>query len=567
MYQSVIQRVGSIPELLDIVFDHLDHASNANNAVVCKVWSEVARDKLWREVCNPTQLLSILAPISDLTGSFERKLEPKDWSRFMTYARRVRKFTYEDLSHPHQITPASFAEISETRTSLSLLPHLREFTYATDLSSHRRFAVLFMNESVRRFNLQLDDEPEPLRPFFDNILARMPHLTTLDLRTTRPASSIERDFVHLLNKLPRLEKVVVPPYHITNPVMQTLAKLPNLGVIEFQYLRYQGIGDKEDVRYFNPNIPEDGFPALWDLSLSAHLSQFIPVLSDTLAPAAKNLTSLYVHAISVESEASVRQYFTVVGENFPLIRSIYLEALPGPTMSTQWEAMEPEFEALTLETLKPLLDCPRLTTFELMYPIPLRLMLDDLETLTSRWPTLEVIDLNREPVVLGPAMGTQSNLTLRALFPFARNCPNLRKLGLYLHATEKDLPSVSEIPRPFTKLIELNVGLSSIGEPEAIALFLSRICPADCNIEAGVCWSYAETFVDDASRAVMGERISSWEEVNFYLPLSVKLRHEEKIARDSLEREVEDLRIRNAILAEKSAMALKGDGDSGCVIA
>jgi hypothetical protein len=64
MLKSVIQRVCTIPELLDIIFDHLDPSSNANNAVVCKIWSEVARDKLWSEVCNPRQLLSILAPIS-----------------------------------------------------------------------------------------------------------------------------------------------------------------------------------------------------------------------------------------------------------------------------------------------------------------------------------------------------------------------------------------------------------------------------------------------------------------------------------------------------------------------
>jgi len=484
----------------------------------------------------------------------------------MIYARRVRKFTYEDLGQTPQVNAASLAEISETRTSLSLLPHLREFTYATVFPGHRRFAVLFMNESVRRFNFRLDTGPEPLRPFLDNIPARMPHLTTLDLQTSRPASSIEDDFVHLVGELPRLERVVVPLYHITSRMMETLAKLPNLGVIEFQYLLYQGIGDKVDVEDFNPTIPKDGFPVLWDLSLSAHLSQFIPVVVDTLAPAAKNLTSLYIHAISVESETSVRQYFTVLGENFPLIKSIYMEALPGPIMSTQWQEAEPEFEALTLDTLKPLLDCLHLTTFELTYPIPLCLTLEDLETLTERWPTLEVIDLNREPVVLGSAMGTKSNLTLRALLPFVRNCPNLRKLGLYLHATEVDLPSVSEIPRPFTKLTELNVGLSSIGEPEAVALFLSRICPADCDVEAGVRWSDVETFVDDISRAVIQRRIDGWNEVNFHLPLSVKLRHEEKVARDDLEREVEDLRIRNAILTEKSGMGLKGDGDSGCVI-
>ena len=502
-----------------------------------------------------------------IAQDFDKKLEPKDWSRFMTYARRVRKFTYEDLRTPPLISINALAEVSETRTSLSLLPRLRELTYITAFSTQRRFAVLFMNESVRRFNLRLDDGPEPLQPFFDNIPARMPRLTVLDLRTSRLASSIENDFVHLLCELPCLEKVVVPPYHITSRTMEALAELPNLGVIEFEYTQSRGIGDKADVAHFNPFIPQDGFLALWDLSLSVHLSEFTLVVADSLAPAAKNLTSLYVHAISVESEASVREYFTVVGDNFPLIKSIYVGALPGSIMSTQWDEAEPEFEPLTLDTLKPLLDCPNLTTFELMYPVPLCLTLDELETLTSRWPTLEAIDLNSEPVVLGSALETQPNLTLRALLPFARNCPNLRKLGLYLHATEADLPSASEIPRLFAKLTNLNVGISSIGEPQSVALFLSRICPADCEIEAGVYWWDFESLADETSRAVMWSRNDAWKEVNNYLPLSVKLRQEERVARDDLEREVEDLRTRNAIMVEKSTMGLKGDGDNGCVVA
>ena len=458
----------------------------------------------------------------------------------MTYARRVRKFTYEDLGNTPKISTHSLAEMLATRTSLSILPNLQDFTYATSFSSLRRFAILFMSESVRRFSFQLDDGPEPVQPFLDDISARMPYLKTLNLQTRRLASAIEEDFIRLLGELPRLEKIVVPTFHITSRVMETLANAPNLGVIEFQYLTYQGIGDKRDVRNFNPRFPKDGFPALWDVSLSAHLSQFIPLVAGSLAPAAKNLKSLYLHAISVDNEASVRQYFTVVGESFPLIASIHLQALPGPTMSTQWEEMEPELEALTLDTLKPLLNCPHLTSFELMHPTPLSLTLDDLETLTSKWPTLEVIDLNREPVILGPAMGTPSNLTLRALLPFARNCPNLRELGLYLHATETDLPSVSEIPRSFSKLTHLNFGLSSIREPEAVSLFLRRICPPNCNIGGWPTWPCADTFVDDASHEVMQAWEDAWDKVDSYLHLS--------------EREVKDLRTQNTIPVEKSVM-------------
>ena len=66
MDQPALQRVSSIPELLELIFDDPDPTSNVNNTVVCKVWSEVARDTPWREVSDPRRLLSILAPILTL---------------------------------------------------------------------------------------------------------------------------------------------------------------------------------------------------------------------------------------------------------------------------------------------------------------------------------------------------------------------------------------------------------------------------------------------------------------------------------------------------------------------
>ena len=63
MLQSV-QRVCSTPAPPDLIFDHLDPSSNASNMVICKAQSEVARDKVWWEVSDSGQPLSILAQIS-----------------------------------------------------------------------------------------------------------------------------------------------------------------------------------------------------------------------------------------------------------------------------------------------------------------------------------------------------------------------------------------------------------------------------------------------------------------------------------------------------------------------
>lgn len=58
-----MQRVLCIPELLALVSNMLDRPSNAKMARVCKKWSSVALDVLWREVNDLHQLFSLLAPM------------------------------------------------------------------------------------------------------------------------------------------------------------------------------------------------------------------------------------------------------------------------------------------------------------------------------------------------------------------------------------------------------------------------------------------------------------------------------------------------------------------------
>ena len=60
---SNMHRVLCIPELLDMVFRFLDDASNASNARVCRQWSEIALDTLWRDVDDLYRLFGLLAPL------------------------------------------------------------------------------------------------------------------------------------------------------------------------------------------------------------------------------------------------------------------------------------------------------------------------------------------------------------------------------------------------------------------------------------------------------------------------------------------------------------------------
>ena len=54
-----------------MIFGVLDLPSNAMNARVCKQWSDIALDMLWREIDDLYLLFSILAPLKKTTeGSY-----------------------------------------------------------------------------------------------------------------------------------------------------------------------------------------------------------------------------------------------------------------------------------------------------------------------------------------------------------------------------------------------------------------------------------------------------------------------------------------------------------------
>ena len=61
-----MHRMLEIPEIMHHIFDYTDRASDAQCALVCRAWSELALDALWYNVDRILNLFSLLAPISYL---------------------------------------------------------------------------------------------------------------------------------------------------------------------------------------------------------------------------------------------------------------------------------------------------------------------------------------------------------------------------------------------------------------------------------------------------------------------------------------------------------------------
>ena len=166
----------------------------------------------------------------------------------------------------------------------------------------------------------------------------------------------------------------------------------------------------------------------------------------------------------------------------------------------RWIRSNPSFLVLiscesSLSPLPPsLLTQTTTSEFVLTHDHPIQMTHSQLTTLASRWPSLEVLNLACEPIKLTDT----SSLTLGAFVPFARYCPGMRELALFVNAgadvdvgVEREvgegMGEVGFLPR-FKNLTKLSVGVSDIRDENAVALFLSRLCPLGVEIEYGVTW-------------------------------------------------------------------------------
>jgi hypothetical protein len=425
--------------------------------------------------------------------------------------------------------------------------------------------VMFMHSNVKRFFLQLPDRLREVSPgpFFHDITARMPNIIQLDLRMEIPMHSIEGDAIDLFQGLTKLEKITLPRFHFTTRVAEALSRLENLGVVEFQYYQAQGRGDPDDTVVFNPSLSEGAFPSLWDLSMTTSFEDAARFIHKPFAPT--SITMLYIDSQALETPADVLSLLNMIADNCHLLQSLGLVSTIDPSIMTSDQP--PKADCIGIDTLKPLFQCPNLNALELVHQYPLDLRQDDVELIATKWPSLETLLLNNEPVYL-----SQSNLTLQALLPFARHCPKLRHLGLFIHATTADLPSISSFGLPssedrprFGKLRRLSMGVSIISEEGPVALFLSHICPLGCRLESGVTWDES-IVVGEGIALAIERRCEKWNKVVELLPLLTRLRMEEREKARMLQSEVEDLRLRTGLLMDK-ALVRDGGGGDVCVMA
>ncbi|KAI0305892.1 hypothetical protein B0F90DRAFT_937221 [Multifurca ochricompacta] len=564
-YESTTHRVLAIPELLQIIFSFGTRASNASNALVCRTWREVALDHLWRDVDDIYHLLQLLAPLHRRGEheyyKFRRTPTPSDWAHFVPYARRVRSLDFgaNSSEKARSLADSVFDDIARTRTTLEILPNLRRLRW--DTASISQHAILFMHDKVTEFAFNL--EHDNARSLAADVIGRMPSLLSLKCACTDGYRDLDYDqsLQQLLSSLRKIQEITLPKDALDGQVLKTLSLLPDLKIVRFDNLG----GVRCPITPTMGCTPEEGaFPMLYDLCLHSTLEDIrLYLTGGVLLPRLKNLS---VESVYPENPFAVQEFLADVTRYYPTLEVFAMDIIVSIEEQTACQS-------LLLEHFHPILSLKQLVRLELRHNLPLQISDVDLSEFGAALPAIEFLVLNPEPLLL-----TKPGFTLHSLFSISQNFPNLFHLGIYLDAdgvgAYQSQGQFLAKTRVFQCLRVLNIGVSPIGLDQVpVALFLSHLFSDNERvvIHSGVSWSTELYKRSSEYRITVRERCRRWGEVTKTLPLLLQLRKEEKVHRRDIEKEVEDLRMRNEVLMGNIQMTVDTKPttvvyDKGCTV-
>ncbi|KAI0350796.1 hypothetical protein OH77DRAFT_1498896 [Trametes cingulata] len=560
--------VGHIDELLVMIFSYLDARALSRTACVCKHWSEIALDCLWNEVTDLRRALTVLAPLSlrqerasSSSGrapsayAFKRPLTADDWQRFQRYSHRVRRLRHdqrqvrsstEKAKRHVPLHPKVFDELSATCPYPDIFPNLHSLTWFSCAASRQHLSLTFMHRRVKHLGLHMyRSEPHSLTAFLQQVCSRCVGVTSLELRLAEPMRHLEDDVIVLLRGFYQLQHLSLPIFSLTPRVLAELSTLKHVVAITVGHPAQAEPGDRRDVADFSPTIPEDGFITLRSLAFAAQLQDATRVLTTTLFPA--RLTRLHIKTVSIATPIALYEFFCIVKDKCISLVDLSVDYIISPDSSIA-SPPPPLQDRPSITTFRPLFSARSVRVFELRWDYALNLSDEDVEEFASSWPSLESLQLHPEPVPEpdGP------RLSLRALIPFARHCPNLRYLALHIDASQP--PELPHLPCPsgivpFSRLETLAVGLSAITKIEPVTLFLSQLLPLGCPVSCGLRWPDAfdlaleHALVPLEVRTEMSTFWMRWTEVAKLLPIATKARLEEKARFAALERQMQALEV------------------------
>ncbi|KAJ7617651.1 hypothetical protein DFH06DRAFT_1364343 [Mycena polygramma] len=448
-----MHRVLQIPELVELVCSQIpsgysagDHGVSGRHdlailARTAKIFLNPALDNLWSTQytlahilrCMPVGLWTEPMPARGSMYGLElaRPIMPSDWERPSFYLPRVKSL---DFSEDSDLPSGDILEIFAFCHPEPLFPNLRSLPWSYLDSALFPYIHIFLGPRLWQLEINLPSTVAHLS-ILPTIARKCPSLAIRHSRRLPRAYSHSRFVLSL----------------------EYLATLPML-----KDLRVENLDE------FTPLPPscDPTFLTLTRLELWPRTLESASSCITSLSP--PELANLMV-TCSVPSLrlSAISSLYRVVQQALPQVslRSLYINihSDDDTTLPDSWMAKH--------ALLHTLFYFPHLTSLTLQ--IPGGFDLDDASAfdIARAWPNLRNLDLIPDEVVPG-----DRRTTLAALYIFADNCAGLESLAIEFNALTIPARNRDKLGS-HSRLTNLRVGHSPIGDPIAVGSFISSVFP------------------------------------------------------------------------------------------
>ncbi|KAF9258204.1 hypothetical protein L218DRAFT_1065786 [Marasmius fiardii PR-910] len=373
-----------------------------------------------------------------------------------------------------------------------------------------------MNSSVHNFhisNIRNDLSSDILKEYWTAVSDHMPTLRILRVDAPKNSQDVLKGSLKAsLDGLSSLESLTLPSFTDLSYILTLISSCSDSTLKTLQFTR--GLKDV-GVEQMMPLSRTNALPNLTELSLHTPYELLAHFLRETrnFAP---RLTSLRISSTSTrrESPSAVKDLFEVISQQFSHIQRLSLVFDPKhPPPPGQEGSTPPNLaEAVHFVHIEPILSCSSMSSFEITHPLPLVIREADMVKLASSWSRLTSLRLCDDPQVrslLGEnsteTVEPERRLDLCALLPLGRFCPLLEELKVSLvpvvgesessgsRSSSTDSSKEDNSPQAFKHLVRFSPGYCPLlkeGKVDTIgvAMFLSRVLPASCEIGFETCW-------------------------------------------------------------------------------
>ncbi|KAG8972755.1 hypothetical protein FRC05_009585 [Tulasnella sp. 425] len=446
----------SIPEILSLIF--APRETQAACACVCKKWSEVALDELWRDPGDVYSLLKLAIDDdsfydgrSEMDDETLERIQDADWPRFRKYATRVVFINFYEYPSARPLpSKAGIAFLCfHHRFGTCFTPNVRKIRWTMNSKKGATLMMPFISAKLEELTMETYGRFGCAKESFPCLVHRTPTLKKLYIDSKELPPDVSASFTRWIRTCDGLEVVHIPPPWHTSTIVAAFASLPNL--IEFGH-QWTNPPGEDTGGAIALAINGGSFRSLRRLGWSLDIKQ----AEDLLRRTSCQLQGLTFHCRGQSNQGEVVAFLATAVECCPELDSLCLKLSEIPA------ALDPDGRKASLDSciFRPLLACSTLTKLRVHSSSPCIVSTSDLEKMGDAWPKMMELVLCPDPDVI-PGRREPRGTAISTLPHVAAAFPRLRVLELYFDLSEPPGSAGGLLPESHFRCLEgLNVGTS-----------------------------------------------------------------------------------------------------------